>query len=170
MLPIPIAPTISLYHTKSSPTIFVPCVLEMLPRLKETEINRGKRLIGICRRSHSSEQFHEHLLFINTLMMVVTLPSPGHEKPATGCQWHIDCGFDGKKEHLVTSISTTTPMLIPVLTATADGREALCSAGAKESQCHQILKGCKWEDKWACLPFQKPALTACNCTVKYKKV
>lgn len=52
-------------------------------------------------------------------------------------------GFDGKKEHLVTSISTATPMLIPVLTATADGREALCSAGAKESQCHQILKGCK---------------------------
>lgn len=93
MLPIPIAPTISLYHTKSSPTIFVPCVLEMLPRLKETEINRGKRLIGICRRSHSSEQFHEHLLFIDTLTMVVTLLSPGHEKSATGCQWHIDCGF-----------------------------------------------------------------------------
>lgn len=79
-------------------------------------------------------------------------------------------GFDGKKGHIVTSISTATSVLIPVLTATSDRQEALHSAAAKKSKYHQNLKGFKCEDKWEWLPFQKPALLiAYNCAVKYKK-
>lgn len=154
---------ISLYHTESSPTICVPCVLEMLPRLKEPEIDQGKWLIGICRRS-------QQLLFINTPTLVVTLPSPGHEKPATVCRWHIDWGFWWKERascnfhfYYYTYADSSTDSNLRWMRGSA-----LC--WAEKSNYHQNLKGFKWEDKWEWLPFQKPAVAASICLVKHKKV